>query len=244
MSGISCSLIHGDPILEIRSCDPIQELVSGAPVQQIAITTGSLLSVFNGALSRLGEKLLSSEDEDSIRGNTLRSVWDRVRRSVLRDHPWQSVQKRVRVTDLSGCDDATEFSFSLSECALRVLDVGPVNGGNVKWSVRGRTLVSTVSDIYVLLVYDINDPSLFESQLFDALTAKLAFEVSSTLTRDRGLQESMEAEYRRVLMDAQHTDSTEHSPDDYRVDIGQGEAARYGHGYGPNYNDGYDPLRF
>lgn len=245
MSDITCSLIHGEPILEVGSCDPITEVGTEVPISETVLVETDPLAIFNAALSKLGDKLLVSSDEDSIRGRVMRENWDRVRRAVLRDHPWQSVQRRVRITDDSGCEDAESYSYGLDECVLRVLDVEPVLAGcPVKWAVRGRKLIVKSTDIHVLVLYDIDDATHFEPLLYDALVAKLAYEVAPSLTRDHNLKDQMRSEYRSILMDAHHADSTEHSPDDYRVDIGQGEAARYGLNPGPNYNNGYDPMDF
>lgn len=244
MADITCSLIHGEPLLEVGSCEPILEVGTQVPIVEAAVVVADSLPIFNGALSKLGEKQLVTSDEDSIRGRVMRQNWERVRRATLRDHPWQSIQRRIRVTDDSGCEDVDSYSYGLEDCVIRVLDVKTYNGLDTKWAVRGRKLIAKSNDIHVLVLYDIDDPAHFEPLLFNALVARLAYESAPSLTRDHNLKDQMRAEYRSILMDAHHADSTEHSQDDYRVDIGQGEAARYSLNYGPNYNDGYDPLDF
>ena len=59
----------------------------------MSITTRT--SICNHALSLIGDQNIASFDENTARAERCRNIYDQVRKSILRDHPWSCAKKRT-----------------------------------------------------------------------------------------------------------------------------------------------------
>lgn len=183
--------------------------------------------LWNQALAKLGEKRIGSYTENSLVRDTMAGLWESVRQEVIREHVWQSATRQADYNVTGECVRGLDgvYAYDLPLCSLRVLEVRSLDGNGtdlypVKWKIVGKQIYTQSECIRVWYLMDMHNISGMEPLMRDAIAAKLAFEASGKLTRDDKLRAALGEQYRTVLMDAAHADSTEQRAVDYggRVD--------------------------
>lgn len=172
------------------------------------------VTVANLALSLIGENdQLRDPDEDSAPARAVRAVWDRVRRAVLRDHPWNFAIERRTLPALNEAVIGFTHAFLLPTGCLRFLEIlEPLDIRDTYQIENGRILANAAGPIAVRYVADRTDVSTWDDLFIDAFAAKLAHQIADRITGDLDRQDAMEKIYSRRLSSATATDARENPP--------------------------------
>src|SRR3546814_2945523 len=102
----------------------------------------SVVSICNRALTLLGQKTITSLEDNSQAARLCVESYGPTRDAVLRDHPWNCAIARA---DLAALSEAPAFEFGrqfqLPPDCLRVLELW---GSRARWKIEGRRLLSDV----------------------------------------------------------------------------------------------------
>ena len=175
------------------------------------------VTVANQALSLLGENdQLRDPLDDSPAARSVAAVWERVRRAVLRDHPWNFAVKRRWLNALAESPIEYDYAFLLPQGAdgcLRLLEIlQPAEIADAYVLEGGRILANTTGPVAIRYVADVADVSLWDDLFVDAFAAKLAFQICDRITGDLSRSQAMDALYRRTLAKAKGVDARENPP--------------------------------
>lgn len=147
--------------------------------------------IVNLALSRIGQKPLTSLDNDTNSAALLaRLHYDDTRKAVLQTLPWKFALRRIELAELV---DAPVYQwdhqYQLPSNALYVvstsMDEDGDGGTGEAWDVEGRTIVTDAgSPIQILYVEDIEDVVQFDALFVDAFAERLAAELVYGITKN------------------------------------------------------------
>ncbi|EIP99332.1 hypothetical protein OpiT1DRAFT_03846 [Opitutaceae bacterium TAV1] len=180
------------------------------------------VEICNQALARVGEKIVTSLDDDTEVSRRCLVHYAPTVREVLRDGQWHCATHRVALAPLAEKPAFEwQYQFSLPPDFLRMITL---NGNDVSnpasdcplFEVAGPVLFSDVAEARIVYVRDLAQPAasanaptleridpICESAIVLKLAAKLAWAFQSSRT----LQESLLAEYEQQLVRAWNVDS-------------------------------------
>ena len=169
----------------------------------------STVDICNRGLQKLGERKITSLDDDVKAARECKRAFDLVRDAVFRDHPWNSVMARASLPKLS---DAPAWGFAnqfqLPVDCLRVVEADTTDD----WQVEGRRVLSDAgAPLNILYVRQETDPAQYDLLLVETLAARLAAELAEVLTQSNTKKEMAERQYLDLLARARRADAQEGS---------------------------------
>lgn len=174
--------------------------------------TASSVSICNAALTMLGEDRIISLSEDSEAARKCNTLYDETRLEVLGGYPWRSARKRARLARLTASPDYEfEYAYALPNDYLRLFRFGE-EGETAEFQIEGRSLLTDLEEVYILYVADVEDVSSFEEPLRQAITFRLASKLAYAVSASTSLQQSMQAEYERIVRAARSVNSRGGTP--------------------------------
>jgi len=170
----------------------------------------SKVDIINSALVKIGAEPILSVDDDSKEAQVSKIRFDFVRQVVLRMHPWNCAIKR---TTTSATTSTPDFDFAYqhqlpSDC-IRILEVN-IND-DPEYRIEGRNILSDANEIELKYVYDLEDVSLMDSMLAEAIASYLAFDIAYSITQNGNVRDSMFGLFERVMKSAKTVDGQEDS---------------------------------
>jgi hypothetical protein len=169
----------------------------------------SVVSVCNSALIKVGAARISSITQDTHSAQTLNAIFNTVRDEVLRAHPWNFAIKRVQ---LAPNDTVPEFGYDYQydkpNDLLRFYSVDP---DDIVHVIEGDQILSDETTLNSLYIARIEDPTLWDSCFAEALSWRLAKEISYSLTQSSTLSEQLSKGYKDALSQARTIDGMEGS---------------------------------
>lgn len=164
----------------------------------------SKLDIINLALLRIGESPIQSIDEGSTAANTAKLLYDNSRTAILRDFDWNFAMKTIPQatveSDMPGC-----IAYVVPADCLRVVELFDGEGGShssVWYRVYGKKIYTHEPVGYIKYVSDEEDTSKFDSKFTEALTYKLAGELSMSVKQSESLMASMLNAYQNIVSEA------------------------------------------
>jgi len=170
--------------------------------------------ICNLALTRFGDRTITSLTENSKAARLCALHYPRSRDMVLRAHPWNFAVKR-KALSLSTTTPAYEFTsqFALPVDCLRVIRTGwDAASLSVEYRIEGRNLLCSESEAIIEYVARIEDPTQFDHLFIDVLSARLAAEICMAMTDNAGMTKNLWDIYQVKLGDARSTDAMEGTP--------------------------------
>lgn len=176
----------------------------------------SEVDLVNRALSKLGATRITSLTDATTAARAVNHAYPFVRDAVLRAHPWNCTVARVQLAPLS---TAPPFGYdyqyqSPSDC-IKVLEVTT----DYDWVVEGTAILTdegTVLDVrYQKQVTDVNE---FDSLLFEAIAARLAFEICEEVTQSNTKKVAAERDFEKIMRSAKMQDAQEQSSSTLKED--------------------------
>lgn len=179
----------------------------------------SQISICNRALAHMGQtRFVRALDEASEEAETLRLHYDPVRRALLSDRAWRFATMLSPLPELTTPVPGWERAYAAPAGCLRVIAVTPATAPDdlsaAFETVRlpsGRAILANVPDALCRYVYDVSDPLEFPPLFADALSWRLALEISTPLTTKQNLRDHLAAHYMEALRRAVDADAAEAS---------------------------------
>lgn len=173
----------------------------------------SAVSICSNALLLLGDKPISSFDENNDRTRLVANLYTMKRDRVLRSHPWNCATKRVI---LSPDTDAPAFGwgyqFTLPDDWLRTLSVGN-EGSEDSYTIEGRKILMDSNVCMLRYIWRNNVEATWDALLVEAMTQVMVAACAYAITKSTSKQELETAIIDRVLKQARVIDGIETPPE-------------------------------
>ena len=172
----------------------------------------SEVDIINSAMNMIGASNIIARDEDSKAARVSNQRYDSIRDAVLRAHPWNcAVTRRSLAPDSETPAFDWDFQFTLpaDPYCLRVLRLDYLD---IEFRVEGRKIVSNESSINLIYIARVTDPNEYDTLLQESIAARLAADVSFTLSQSTSLTQNMFNLYESKLKEARFVDATEGTP--------------------------------
>ncbi|MDP5239926.1 hypothetical protein Q9Q94_10300 [Uliginosibacterium sp. 31-16] len=184
----------------------------------------SQITIINTALSKLGANTITSLNDGSIESQQVNLVWDNVRKSLLRLHPWNFAIKTAILPRLSQHDHPLyTYAFLLPADCIRVLRIE----GNPIYKLEGRSIYTDVPVITLRYVFDNIDTASWDEAFADVLAERIAYELAYTFTKSNSYREALFATFSQKFQAAKFIDSTEDTADSFGQEPSTFLSARY-----------------
>ena len=172
----------------------------------------SEVDIINSAMNMIGASNIIARDEDSKAARVSNQRYDSIRDAVVRAHPWNcAVTRRSLAPDSESPAFDWDFQFTLpaDPYCLRVLRLDYLD---IEFRVEGRKIVSNESSINLIYIARVTDPNEYDTLLQESIAARLAADVSFTLSQSTSLTQNMFNLYESKLKEARFVDATEGTP--------------------------------
>ena len=177
----------------------------------------SEVQLCNLALAKVGDEQITSLTENSKAARLCNLVYEPMRDATLRAHPWNFAIKRIELA-ANTLTPAYEYNtqFTLPSDFLRLIGTNMLD--TAKFTVEGNQLLCNVSALKIKYIYAVTDPNVFDWLFNEALSARIAAELSIPMTDNRSLTVDLFNLFSTKLSDARTADATEGTPDDITAD--------------------------
>ena len=172
----------------------------------------SEVDIINSAMNMIGASNIISRTEDSKAARVANQRFDYVRDAVMRAHPWNCLVTRVALAadaDTPAFDWSYQFTLPVDPYCLRVLRLDYLD---IEHRVEGRKILTDESTINLIYLARVTDPNQWDMLLIEAIAARLAADVSFTLSQSTSLTQAMHQLYESKLSEARFVDATEGTP--------------------------------
>jgi hypothetical protein len=165
------------------------------------------ISICNSALIKIGCDRISSIGENKKSAILLNALWDQVRDSILRAHPWNFAIKRVALTP-NGNTPAYDYDYEydLPNDYLRLLDP---DLNDIDFVVEDSKMLTNESTINMRYIYRNEDESSWDACFAECFAWRLAKEIAYAMTQSAALVELCEKSYAKALAEARSMDGAE-----------------------------------
>ena len=172
----------------------------------------SEVDIINSAMNMIGASNIIERGEDSKAARVSNQRYDSIRDAVLRAHPWNCAVTRVNLapdTVAPAFDWDYAFTLPTDPYCLRVLRLDYLD---IEFRVEGRKIVTNEQSINLIYIARVTDPNTYDTLLQEAIAARLAADVSFTLSQSTSLTQNMYSLYESKLKEARFVDATEGTP--------------------------------
>lgn len=183
------------------------------------------VGIANDALSMLGDKVITSFDDDTTRARLVKALYADTVDSCLRAHPWNCAVTRKSLAKLTadpvyGWD--AQFTLPSDPYCLRVLalnDDEECGDAGDYFKVEGRKLLTNATTADIKFIKRVTDPNDYDALLKAAIVAKLAEGMAYSITGSLSVAVAMAQKYESVIREARTVDGQEGSPDVTSISI-------------------------
>lgn len=176
----------------------------------------SEIDICNSALVRLGANTISSFSDNSREADICDQIYERVRNSVLTNHPWNFAIKRASLPKLSSTPEwGFDNEHQLPADCLRVLNT---NDPRRDFRIEGKKILSNVDPFDIRYIFTETLTGNYSAQFREVLEKKLALELSFSIVQSTTMQQTLQQEYQVALADARSFDAQEGAPEEAIVD--------------------------
>lgn len=162
----------------------------------------SVVEICNRALQKLGSGQITSLTQNSVEARACNLAYDSTRRALLEDHTWNfAIGREALSADSSQPDWGRTNAFQLPADFLKLITDYPEDLTNCKdWQIEGRKILTDDSaPLYLRYIKDVVDPNQMTPLFREALSSRLAFELSEQLTQSNTKKDALKADYREVI---------------------------------------------
>lgn len=175
------------------------------------------LAICNGALIRLGAEPVTAFTDGTKGIKACNQRFEECKRTLLRRHPWNFAIKRFLIDDpdVEAPVFGYAYSFSLPADFLRVVEVCENND----YTIEGRKLLTNDAVGYLRYIWDVDNPTMYDSTFAEALTAYLAWDICYYLTQSNELKQVLWEEFKEVFKKAKTPDAQEQPTQELGADL-------------------------
>lgn len=163
------------------------------------------VAVVNAALVKLGEKPITSMDDQVKAAELAKLRYDSIRQSALTMHTWHFAKDRLALTPLSSIP-AFGFAYQFerpSQC-LRILSTG-----GVPYKLEGSRILCDSNVLYLEFTKDVTNPQDWTIYFAEVVVALLAKELAWAITQSDSMKSDMNSEFDKTLKRAKYLNATE-----------------------------------
>ena len=176
--------------------------------------------VANEVLTLLGDKAVTSLDEDSDRARALKRLYTPTLDEALRSHDWNFARMRASLGRLVAVPEfGYSYMFQLPQepLCLRVLETNLAQGEpyeietyqTADATATYRVILANVSTLEIRYTARVTSPTLWDALFGDGLVHELAARTSYAITRNATLTESLRQAALLKWRDARSVDGVE-----------------------------------
>lgn len=179
------------------------------------MSTASPVSICSNALQRLGDKPISSFEENTKPASTAANLWPTVRDSLLRAHPWNCATKRVILAPLEARPPFDySHQFQLPSDWLKTLQVGR-RGCAPDFQIEGRCILYNGTSLPLVYIWRNENVSLWDDSLVLVAEMKMAAALAYPITASTSLRDSINQEAEVMLKRAKADDGQDNPPEEF-----------------------------
>jgi hypothetical protein len=179
------------------------------------------IDICNQALLKVGADPISSLDTNAntsepviLNAKLCKIFFDQSLREVIREHNWNCVTKRAR---LSRDTEAPAFKWKYkyllpndNERVINVYDSSEGENSKTEWAVEGNYIVCDYEQVYIIYSYAPQDLSILDAFVAKAVIQNLAVKIAVPLQLDQTMQNNLIEEYTNIILpSAKSTDTLE-----------------------------------
>ena len=176
--------------------------------------------IVNVALRKIGGTAITALDDGSTNANIAQDLYDEIRDSLLRSHPWNFATKRASLAKLTTAP-TFEFdnAFAMPADWLRTVSVHDNDAGlGALWHraevvADTRVILANAEQVYMRYVYQVTDPNLMTADFRMTLEAALARDLALPVASSNTLYQAFDDQLRIVLSKAKSVDAQGSSPE-------------------------------
>jgi hypothetical protein len=182
----------------------------------------SKASIFNAALTHLGDESITDPDGSAGRAPILAERYDGVRRALLTEYRWNFAVKRAALA-ADGTPPAFGFDnrFAVPADWLALIGIYHENelqtnytASEVPHVVEGRfILADETGELKIFYIADIEDPVQFDPIFAEALGAKLAITTSVKITGSAQVSQTVNNFFQDTIKRAKLADAIQGTPE-------------------------------
>ena len=188
------------------------------------------ITIYNLALTRLGHnEFVETASDTTTAAKVCRLHYEPTRRAVLEAHPWNFAVKRAELAALTDAPNHEfDYAFALPADFLRIVRTSLEADGYTDAEYRIETMVSGGDTIRVLVtndetlsieyLADVTDPNLVSATFADLMAARLAAEISMSITDTMSASQALWQIYESKLREARTTDAQQGTPREHFAD--------------------------
>lgn len=178
---------------------------------------GSKVDLANEALLLLGANTITSFTDNDSNAVLVNRFYTSERDALLRSHRWNCAITTANLASLVGTpiiDWQYKFTLPTDPYCLRLLDVRTVTGDiKLDFAIQGRELLTEESTVDITYIQRLEDTTLYDSLLYQALVFRMAWKLAFPITRSSTVLQQMAQLYDAVVRDARGVDSQEGTPE-------------------------------
>ena len=170
------------------------------------------VSICSNALLLLGGKTINSLDEGTDRASLASNLYDSVRDSLLRSHPWNCAVKRVILapdTETPAFDYSAQFT--LPGDWLKTISVGP-DGYEVDYKHESGKVLANGTSLALRYISRNDNEATWDSMLVHAMELKMAAEMAYPITGSASMADLMNGKLLQHLKAARAVDGQDDPP--------------------------------
>ena len=176
----------------------------------------SEIDIINRALSKIGDRRISSRTENTNRARIMDGLYEGVRDELLRECPWNFAVKR---TSLSAVTPAPIYEWTTSFDVPSDLLYMVSTESNSAYRLEGNQILSNqTNSLRITYIRRVTDTTEFDTGFAEALAAKLAYEAAPNITADTELQDALFRDFNLTLIRSKKTDGQEDAPREWADD--------------------------
>lgn len=175
----------------------------------------SVTEICNRALQKLGAKSITSIDENSNAARACLKCYEVLRDAELMDHRWGFAIKRAELAaDATVPAWGRANSFTLPVDYLKLIQPYPeMDSFDRDWVIEnGKIITNDSAPLYLRYIGKITDPNQMDVLFREALSTKMALEMSEELTQSNTKKESIRADYDDIIKRARKASAIQSVP--------------------------------
>lgn len=160
----------------------------------------SKVDIANRALQKLGAERIVSLSQDTENARACNLLFDSVRDSELRAHPWNFAIKRAQLAaDATAPAFGYQAAYTLPTDCLRVLPTDE-NLNTHDWQIEGRKILTNDSaPLNVRYICRVDDPNQYDAMFIEALACAMAQELCEQLTQSNTKAQMIRQDYTTAI---------------------------------------------
>lgn len=148
------------------------------------------VSICNLALGWLGEKRITSIDDEATAARLCKDMWSHTRDRLLAGREWSFARQRFGPLAADTAAPTYYFTkkFQIPSTVLRVLRVEDAYAQSIEeWQREGAFVVCFDETVYMVALVQVADTSLWPAPFAQAVAAQLAADLAIPLTQNTDL---------------------------------------------------------